>query len=264
MVRVAYGAPMPLTFFAHQAPVLPIARRWRGRIDGVTLVIGSMAPDMAYVLDGSRFSLWAHELPWLVVFCVPVTLVVSWLVARVISPVMWDHLPAMGPFRLHDYRGLGAHRFRWASAIAGALIGALSHVALDHFTHDWGWFARNVDWYSSVLVDDVLGRRWTVFGVLQYAGHVVGSVLCCWMLLRLGRERWMAAAAERVRRYPVSLRSTVVLAAGTAAGAAAGVAWALGASAGSASAILRAAGVTFVALAATSASLRAPRRPYGP
>lgn len=255
---------MPLTFLAHQAPVLPIARRWRGRVDGVTLVIGSMAPDMAYVLDGSRFSLWAHRLPWLVVFCVPVTLVVSWLVARVISPVMWDHLPPSGRFRLHDYRGLGSHRFTWASATAGALIGAVSHVVLDHFTHDWGWFARNVDWYSTVLVDDVLGRRWTVFRILQYAGHVVGTALCVWMLARLGGERWMERSAATVSRYPVSLRSTLLLVGGTALGLVAGTVWASDAPTGAASAILRATGLTFVALAGVSALLQARRRPYGP
>ena len=44
---------MPFTFFAHQAPVLPVAWAWPNATDGVALVIGSMAPDLAYVLNGS-------------------------------------------------------------------------------------------------------------------------------------------------------------------------------------------------------------------
>ena len=162
-------------------------------MDGVALVIGSMAPDMAYVLNGSRVSVWAHGFPGVALFCVPVTLAVSWLVARVVSPVFWDHLPDARPFRLHDYRGMSVHRFAWGWAAFSALIGALTHVMLDHFTHDWGWFARHVDWYHSVVVNDFLGRQWTVFRLMQYMGHVVGSVLCLWMLGRYGRQRWTNA-----------------------------------------------------------------------
>ena len=79
---------MPVTFLAHQAPVLPIAQRWPDRTDGVALVVGSMAPDFAYVLNGSRWEVWAHGLPAVVVFCVPATFVVGWLIVRVLAPVV--------------------------------------------------------------------------------------------------------------------------------------------------------------------------------
>jgi hypothetical protein len=42
---------MPVTFFAHQAPVLPIARRWPQATEGIALIVGSMAPDIAYVFS---------------------------------------------------------------------------------------------------------------------------------------------------------------------------------------------------------------------
>ena len=41
---------MPFTFLAHQAPVLPIKARRPDRWDGLALVVGSMAPDLAYVV----------------------------------------------------------------------------------------------------------------------------------------------------------------------------------------------------------------------
>jgi hypothetical protein len=180
---------MPVTFFAHQAVVLPVARRWPGRVDGLALVVGSMAPDMAYVLNGSRFQLWAHDLPGVLVFCVPVTVVVTWLVARVLAPVVPDHLPAAGQFHLRDFRGLAARRLRPLATPVSAFAGAASHVLLDHLTHDWGWMARNADWYRTVFADDVLGRQWTVFRVMQYGGHVVGTGACLWLLACYGRQR---------------------------------------------------------------------------
>lgn len=259
LCRFAYPDSMPVTFLAHQAPVLPIARRWPQLTDGIALVVGSMAPDMAYVLNGSRFSVWAHGFPAVVLFCVPVTLLVSWLIARAVSPVLWDHLPQAGPLRLHDYRGMSVHRFRWVVASVSALIGALSHVMLDHFTHEWGWFARHIDWYSTVVVHDFLGREWTVFRIIQYSGHIVGTAVCLWLMARYGRAHWMAASAAKVEPYPVTVRSMGTLFAAVAAGLAVGTAWVLGDRSGSATDIIRVAAVTFAFLVAASFVLQLTR-----
>jgi Domain of unknown function (DUF4184) len=250
---------MPVTFFAHQVPVLPIARRWPNRTDGIALVIGSMAPDMAYFLNGSRLSVWAHSFPAVVTFCVPITLAASWLIARAISPVLWDHLPTAGPFRLKDYRGMSVHRFSWGWAALSAFIGSLSHVILDHFTHDWGWFARNLDWYDSVVINNLFGRQWTVFRIAQYIGHVVGILTCVWMLGRYGRERWMATEAARVEPFPVTTRSTLALAGAATIGIAVGCAWVLSDRAGQATDIIRVSGVCFVFVTATSTVLQLVR-----
>jgi hypothetical protein len=252
---------VPVTFFAHQVPVLPIARRWPARTDGLALVIGSMAPDFAYLLAGSRFRIWAHSLPALVLFCVPVTIAVCWLVARVLAPVVPDHLPSRPPFHLDECRGLATWRLRLVTTPLFAAVGALSHVALDHFTHDWGWFARNVDWYRRVLIDDVAGRDWTVFKFVQYAGHIGGTLLCLWLLSRYGRARWLRVAAAQVVRFDVTSRSRFVLVAATTAGMAIGLVWALLDRSGSAVDTIRIAATTFSALTAASAALLMRRAP---
>ena len=216
---------MPFTFFAHQAPVLPVARRWPNATDGVALVIGSMAPDLAYLLNGSRFAIWAHAFPWLVTFCVPVTICVSWIVVRVLAPVVPAHLPQLGNFRLQDYRGLATHRFGIVSTPVCAFVGALSHVALDSLTHGWGWAARNVDWYDDVIIEGAwFGRPLTVYRTLQYLGHVGGTALCIWMLWYYGKQGWMTARAERV---PVrrTASSEAVLASAVAVGLIATLVW---------------------------------------
>lgn len=249
----AYRGAVPVTFLAHQLPVLPIARRWR-HADGVTLVVGSMAPDMAYVLDGTPLRVWAHGLPGSVTFGLPITLAVSWLIVTVISPVLWDHLPQAGPFHLRDYRGLAAHRFVFPWAGVSSLAGIASHIALDHFTHRWGWFAQNVGWYDTIVVDGFLGRDWTFFRVLQYVGHIVGSGLCLVLLWRFGRVRWMAAAAAKVAPFATTPRTTLTLAGGTLAGFGVGVIVTVVTAAGNATDILRVAATTFAGLAITSAA----------
>lgn len=239
---------MPVTFLAHQAPVLPVARRWPSRLDGVALVVGSMAPDLAYVLAGSRWSVWAHAWPGLVTFCVPVTAVLTLLIRRRLAPVVPAHLPRVADLRLRDLRGLAARRVTIGPLVAGALLGAASHVALDSFTHEWGWFARNIDVYTDPLLDEpFLGRVWTPYRVLQYAGHVVGIGITLWILRRWGRERWLAQRAAPVPAI-ADARSHLVLWTATALGGVGAGAWVLADRNGSAVDVIRVSAGTFVGL----------------
>lgn len=215
---------MPVTFLAHQAPVLPVARRWPGAVDGLALVVGSMAPDLAYAVNETRWEVDAHAWPGVVTFGVPVTIAITWVITRLLAPVVPGHLPDGGGFHLHDYRGLATHRLGWLRSPLGALVGALSHVALDSFTHRRGWFARNFDWYDRPLFDDIVfGRPLTPYRLAQYVGHVLLSATTAWLLWRWGRTRWLAARAARVpaRRSPWS---PLLLWAATAGGASAALA----------------------------------------
>ena len=175
------------------------------------LVIGSMAPDMAYVLSGSRFNVWAHGFPGVITFCLPATFAASWLVVRVMAPIVPDHLPDLGPFHVHDYRGLATHRFRIVRFVVWAELGALSHVFLDEFTHNWGWFAHHVSWYDNRIVSELLGREWTVYRVFQYVGHVGLTALCIALLWVYGRRRWMQPRAATIAPSPTSVASYTTL-----------------------------------------------------
>jgi hypothetical protein len=100
---------MPSTFPTHPLAVLPL-KIWRPRwFDGVALVLGSMAPDAAYVLDGSGLPVWpfSHQLLGLVGWCLPLTLIGT-RVLRKATPTISVHLPNGGAFALRDYGAIGA------------------------------------------------------------------------------------------------------------------------------------------------------------
>ena len=115
--------------------------------------------------------------------------------------------------------------------------------------------------YDAVVIDDLLGRQWTVFRFIQYAGHIVGTLLGLWRLARIGRERQMATSAATVERFPVTVRSSAILAVGVLVGSAVGAAWVLSDRSGSATDILRIASINFGFLAATSSLLQLTRTP---
>lgn len=203
-----------------------MARRWPHAVDGVALIVGSMVPDLAYAFQRSRFEVWVHGWPGVALVGVPMTWVVSWLVVRVLAPVVPAYLPDLGRFHLRDLRGLAVHRFGFVRTSLSALVGALSHIALDSLTHGWGWFARNLEWYGEPINDELIfGRAWTPFRIMQYVGHVVLSAVALWWLWRAGSQRWLL---ERARQVPLrrTRRGALVLTAALILGIAAGVAWA--------------------------------------
>jgi Domain of unknown function (DUF4184) len=125
---------VPLTFPTHPAAVLPL-KLWRPRwFDGAALVTGSMAPDLAYLFDGSGLPVWpfSHEWAGLLGWCLPIALAGTWVLRRA-APVIAVHLPSGGPLALRDYGSLRAARHRWWITAYSALLGAASHLALDRF-----------------------------------------------------------------------------------------------------------------------------------
>ena len=72
--------------------------------------------------------------PRLFWWCLPVTLLLTWVVRRA-APVVAAHLPAGGPLALRDYGVLGSVRHRWYVVLWSALLGAGSHLLWDGFTH---------------------------------------------------------------------------------------------------------------------------------
>jgi uncharacterized protein DUF4184 len=132
---------MPATFPAHPAAVLPLKIRWPRRFDGVALVIGSMAPDLAYPLDGTWWERPHPALPptyqiahswWgLLAWCLPVTLVCAYVVRRA-APAIAAHLPARPrTLALQDYGAIGRSRPAWFITVWSALLGAATHLVWD-------------------------------------------------------------------------------------------------------------------------------------
>jgi hypothetical protein len=189
---------MPFTFLSHQAPVLPLkmaAPRW---FDGTALCIGSMAPDLNFIVRGTRFYFEGHELTTQLWFCLPLTLVLTWIVKRVVATPLGPHLPDLGAFHLRDYGRLGAWRTprdaRGIGVVASsALIGSYSHVFLDSFAHGDTWMVDHVTPLQHHVADvRVLWygiRAIYVYDLFQVGLSAVGLVVTVALVAVIGRRR---------------------------------------------------------------------------
>lgn len=203
---------MPLTIPTHPLAVAPL-KFWRPRwFDGVGLVIGAIAPDLAYAFDGytafgNKITIHSHAwhapLWWAVPLALALTPVARWAAGPVAA-----HLPNGGPLALRDYGALARSRHRWWVTAWSGLLGAASHNVWDAFTHP------TVDG-GHVLFPSLSGEAlagWPWWMVLSRVSDLIGFVVGAVLAVHIGRSRFVRrthGAPVPVRRRPVRFWTTV-------------------------------------------------------
>jgi hypothetical protein len=175
---------MPLTLPTHPVAVLPL-KLWRPRwFDGVALTIGAIAPDIAYAADGYGIAIHSHAWHAPLWWALPVTLLLVPLV-RWAAPTVAAHLPG---FR--DYGVLNAVRHRWYVTAGSTVLGAVSHIVWDAFTHPRVDGGRIL--FPALHHEVAADRPW--WHVLSQASDLLGFVAGAAVIIHIGRKgllrRW--------------------------------------------------------------------------
>ena len=186
---------MPLTFLCHQAVVLPLKIGAPRATSGTALVLGSMAPDVEYVLRGYPATVVSHTWVGQLTFCLPVTLALFWLVTTLIAEPAAANAPDIGELHLEDYalvRHQPSGAMHWAIVALSALAGSVSHLLLDGMdvavggipyhalTASGVWIAVNVVFWVALAAITLalmrhigrhrLMRRWTADRMVAGSG----------------------------------------------------------------------------------------------
>jgi Domain of unknown function (DUF4184) len=196
---------MPYTI-AHAAAVLPFSRlfaRWK-MLSAV--VIGSMVPDFRVFIPWQLARFETHSLQALITFVLPVGLLTYWIFQRFVKAAVVEVLPE-GPYaRWHPFARSASLRSvrQWLSAALGILIGAMTHLVWDAFTHDGSRGVRLFPALEDPLFD--IGRRHVVgVRLMQDLGSLLGLFVVLAFAaysLRRGREpplpNRLVSPAERI------------------------------------------------------------------
>ncbi len=174
---------MPLTL-AHASAAWPLSRLLP-RLPLEALVLGTMTPDLEYLLRLAPRGGFGHTPLGLFVFCLPVGLLVWTVYQQLVRPACLTLLPAglraaVGPVDA----GI-------LSVAAAILIGAASHSLWDSFTHGHGWGVRQVPALATPL--HIEGRTVPLFKLLQHASTVLGLVVVAGWALGWVRQRPLSA-----------------------------------------------------------------------
>ena len=207
---------MPFTP-AHVAAVLPVMGRRRPRwCVPSALAIGAMVPDAQYFLPVRGDRSFSHSLTGIVTLDLVLGLVAfGWW--RWAAPALRDLSPGAVRDRLPVPVRPGGRQ--WLAAAVCVVVGALTHVAWDAFTHADGWVVRHVP----SLREPVLGSL-AAFKLAQFASGILGTAVVAWWVwnrLRttapMARGAALSSARERSTSWLVVATVPVVVAVATVA-----------------------------------------------
>ncbi|MFA5189939.1 MAG: DUF4184 family protein [Verrucomicrobiia bacterium] len=179
--------PLPL---AHPAAVLPLRRYCPQGLSFPALIIGSLSPDMGYAFafTGVEVQRFSHHLVG-IVFCLPAGLLALWGLHR-LSRWLVRFLPEVYRTALQPLcqRPLGP----LAAILVSLLIGTMTHLFLDSFTHKEGWLTGQLEILQVPLYH--YGRRtFRVCHLLWYVCSFVGIIYVC-----LAYQEWLAKIREDI------------------------------------------------------------------
>ena len=173
---------MPFTP-AHVAAVLPVVGRERPRwVVPAAMVVGSMVPDVLYFVPLGDYRTVSHSLRGLVTLDLLLGLVLTALWRVAAAPVLRDLAPRAVRERVPVPHRLD--RREWSWSVPCVLLGGLTHLLWDSFTHADGWAVHR---WPQVLERELPGG-WPVYGVAQYATSVLGLLVVAWWCRRLLAE----------------------------------------------------------------------------
>ena len=168
---------MPFTF-SHPALIIPLTylpKRW---FSVTALVVGSITPDFEYFMRMRINSQYSHTNAGVFWFDLPLGLLLTFIFHLIVRNALIDNLPGFLRSCLHrfkDFDWLPHFRKHWLAVIISLIIGAVSHVFWDRFTHEHGYFVDLIpvlNLHYPILGHQVLGYR-----IVQHVSTLLGGLL---------------------------------------------------------------------------------------
>lgn len=173
---------MPLTI-VHPIAVYPF-KRWGLPLSA--LVIGSIAPDLEYLAYLAPVSKVSHTLVGLFLFCLPAGLIFLWIFHRIWKqPILSQLLVTQSKveeIETTDYFSFLPLR-RFTTLCIAILLGAMTHLIWDSFTHQYGWMVLHIPALSTLVFQNQYGAL-PLFKLFQHSSTGFGFIILALIALR--------------------------------------------------------------------------------
>jgi len=202
--------------------VLPLRR---SRLLFSALLVGSLAPDFPYFFLMTARPAIGHSVEGLFRFCLPTGLAVLWLFHAIVKRPLADLAPAFIRSRISE-ADLEFHFWplsRLLRILGSLLVGSITHILWDGFTHDHGYFVKA--W--PLLRERVLAvpRQPPIFKLLQFGCSGLGVAIVIWVAWRVWRNKSLSPNPVGAKLGPVwrGVAAAMIVFAGAAVGVAEGI-----------------------------------------
>lgn len=196
---------MPFTL-AHPAAVLPLARCQKCHLPA--LILGSLSPDFVYFLGGRAAFSIGHTFWGALLINLPLCFVFYLIYKIIWRDVLRDYLPTIiniAPRHPAFSGSLNARFWRFGTS---AIIGMITHIFLDAFTHQTGYFVAQLP----ILRENI--GIFPLFKWLQYGGGVFGLTICgAFILCAAKRTPYISpiSAQEKTRFWLIFALNSLIL-----------------------------------------------------
>ena len=180
---------MPFTL-SHPAIVLPLNLLPAKWVSLTGLVIGSLAPDLQSYFTPGADKTHSHTWWGIIWFCIPVSIVLSFVFHLVVREMLIMHLPRMLQLKMIRYKDVNwpaLFKKRWPVILISIAVGAASHLFWDSFSHFDGFFIRDNPALQGNM--DVFGRSVEIPFVIQYVNSLIGLIVIVAAVLQVPRSR---------------------------------------------------------------------------
>jgi hypothetical protein len=195
-----YACAVPMTL-SHPAAVVPLRR---SGLPMSAMVIGSMVPDVPLFLGWRQGYVMSHSWTGAVTVDLAATLVLLTGWNSVVRDALVDLAPAAVRGRLAARNRLSQRQ--WLLTPAAAVLGSLTHLVWDAFTHRNRWGVALFDWLQADL-GPLPGYKWA-----QYTSGVIGLLVVIGTSIAFLRSR-PSSHSPRPRSLPAPLLPLLVAAA---------------------------------------------------
>lgn len=171
---------MPFTF-AHPIFALPF-KYVKPKYFSVTgLILGSMSPDFEYFLMLEPYQSIGHSIKGLIFQAIPLCVILALIFHCIVKEILVLHLPSNYSINQRVYNSLSRWRpsfTGWIVFIISVIIGFLTHVFIDGFTHSNGYF---VERYPSLR--EIVIYNFPLYKILQHSFSVFGLLMITWIIV---------------------------------------------------------------------------------
>jgi hypothetical protein len=179
---------MPFTI-SHIAAVLPFRKKTPFPLSFTGLIAGSMTPDFEYFIRMTLYGHYGHTFTGIFIFDLPVGIMMYLVYHGVVRRPLLLHLPEplfsrLAGFAVSDW--LPYFRRHYWMIVLSILIGTLTHLLWDGFTHDQEYVVAR---YIPLLLQPIRVAHYDVplHALLQGLSSVIGLALLLLYMYRLPR-----------------------------------------------------------------------------
>ncbi|WPO79408.1 DUF4184 family protein [Flavobacterium sp. KACC 22761] len=202
---------MPFTF-SHPAIILPFKyfpKRW---FSMTGLVIGSLTPDFEYFIRMKVKSIYSHTFLGILWFDLPLAIVLAFIFHNIVRNSLFINLPKPFQKRLHSFTEFNWNihfKKSWFVILISILIGIISHLFWDAFTHEHGYFVSHIPDLSHFIL--LFEKKIPIWKIFQHLSTFIGGLFILLALFKLPKNSIYISSINKKYWIILSISTVAIL-----------------------------------------------------